>query len=96
MEIQDPKFDSDIREYRELGDAIKRLKEQQNEVKERLVIRLAEAEKGVGTDFYCTYKSSTRRTIDTKKLQAELPEIYKSYSKETTSRTLRTNAIKKS
>lgn len=95
MEIQDPKFDSDIREYRELGDAIKRLKEQQNEVKERLVIRLAEAEKGVGTDFYCTYKSSTRTSIDTKKLQADLPEIYNHYKKESTARTLRTNVIKK-
>lgn len=95
-EIVDPTLDKDIEDYRSIGDAIKRLKEQQNEAKERIVIKMQEAEKGVGTDFYCTYKSSTRRTIDTKRLQTELPEIYKSYSKETTSRTLRTNAIKKS
>lgn len=94
-EIVDPKFDRLIREYRELGDAIKRLKEQQAEIKEKIVIRLEDAEKGTGTDFYCTYKSSTRESIDGKKLKADLPEIYNKYKKVSTSRTLRTNKSKK-
>lgn len=94
-EIVDPTLDKDIKEYREFGEAIKRLKEQQNEVKERIVIKLQEAEKGTGSDFYCTYKSSTRTSIDTKRLQKELPEIYNHYKKDSVTRTLRTNKVKR-
>lgn len=95
-EMSDPKFDTDIREYRQLGDAIKRLKEQQSEVKERIVIRLEDCERGNGTEFYCTYKSSSRTSIDTKRLQREMPDIYNKYKKKTMTRTLRTNVFKKS
>lgn len=88
--IEDPKLDKYIREYRSLGDAIKRLEEQQKEAKEQIVLRLQDAEKGFGTEYSCTYKNGSRTSIDTQRLRMEMPEVYKKYSKTSTYRTFRT------
>ena len=82
-------MDDAMRNYMELGDAIKRLKAQQDEVKAQLCQRLGSAGVGIGMDYSYSWKSQATRRLNTKRLQADHPEIYEEYSEATESRVFR-------
>jgi putative phage-type endonuclease len=83
-----------IAKYRELGELIKTLEVQQEEVKQQLCAQLGDAGVGVGIHFGCSWKNQSRTTVDAKKLKAEYPEIYLEVSKTTENRAFRTKKFK--
>lgn len=55
---------------------------------------LGDRERGTAADWRVSWKSSTRSTVDTKRLRAELPEIAAKYTNTTQTRVFRVNRIK--
>lgn len=82
-------MDEAMRNYMELGEAIKRLKAQQDEVKAQLCQRLGSSGIGIGMDYSYSWKSQSTRRLNAKRLQADHPEIYEEYSEATESRVFR-------
>ena len=93
-EIHDPELDKYIKEYMEISEATKRLDERKKELKGYITVRLEDAEYGIGDNYKCSYKSQTRNTVDSKRLKAEMPDIYNKYVTSSTSRVMRVNKIK--
>ena len=93
MTIQMPNSDGLIKEYLRLGDQIKELKDKQTEVKNKLCARLGDAEAGEGTEYKCSWKTSSSKRVDTAMLKSRFPEIYHQVAKTTKSRTFRARAI---
>lgn len=87
--------DSKIKKYRELGDLIKNLERQQDELKAELCYELGDAAVGVGENFACSWKKQSRTSVDTKLLKAEYPQIYERVTKTSESRVFRTKELKK-
>lgn len=76
-------YTADIERYRQLDGIIKQMKEEQETIKQRIQVDMGEAETAHIGDHTVTWKMQKgRRTIDSKRLQSEKPEIYASYSKE--------------
>jgi putative phage-type endonuclease len=78
-------FESEARAYIDIGRKIKELKELQEQHKNAL---LAEMEGKVKADlngYEITNKPTSRTSINSKKLKAEMPDIYDKYSKTTES-----------
>ncbi|MGP4061477.1 YqaJ viral recombinase family nuclease [Halobacillus sp. H74] len=67
----------------------KELKTKKNEYENRLKQKLATYEKGFTNHYVVTFKNQERRTVDSKRLKAEKPELYEEYSKVSTSRPLK-------
>lgn len=82
-------MDNAMRSYMELGDAIKRLQEQQNEVKAQLCQTLGNSSVGIGRDYSFSWKTQSTRRLNAKRLQADHPEIYEEYAEATESRVFR-------
>lgn len=82
-------MDEAMRSYMDLGDAIKRLKAQQDEVKAQLCQTLGNSSVGVGQDYSFSWKSQSTKRLNTKRLQADHPEIYEEYAEATESRVFR-------
>ncbi|MTD30185.1 YqaJ viral recombinase family protein [Planomicrobium sp. YIM 101495] len=59
----------------------------------QLKMELEEAAQGVSPKYQVTYKAAERKTIDSKRLKAERPELAEQYTKTTTSRTLRIKKV---
>ena len=93
MTIQMPNSDGLIKEYLRLGDQIKDLKDRQTEVKNKLCARLGDAEAGEGTEYKCSWKTSTSQRVDTTLLKKNFPEVYQAVAKKSKSRTFRARAI---
>jgi putative phage-type endonuclease len=66
----------------EKDDLSTRIKEYENQLKNML----GDFEKGYAGHHIVTWKSHVRRTIDSKRLKAEKPEVYEQYTKESTAR----------
>lgn len=83
LEIELPIAAKDcIERLRELKETIDSLKEQQKLSENELKVMLGDAEIGIIGDEQITWKiQSGRTTIDSKALKADLPEIYKKYTK---------------
>ena len=82
-------MDNAMRSYMELGEAIKRLQEQQNEVKAQLCQTLGNSSVGVGRDYSFSWKTQSTKRINTKRLKEDHPEIYEEYAEATESRVFR-------
>ena len=82
-------MDNAMRSYMELGEAIKRLQEQQNEVKAQLCQTLGNSSVGIGRDYSFSWKTQSTRRINTKRLKEDHPEIYEEYAEATESRVFR-------
>ena len=82
-------LDDAMHNYMELGEAIKRLKAQQDEIKADLCQRLGSSSVGIGQSYSCSWKNQTKTSIDTAKLKSEMPEIYEKYSKTSDTRVFR-------
>lgn len=82
-------MDSAMKNYMELGDAIKRLKAQQDEVKAQLCQSLGDRSIGIGQHYTFSWKNQISRRVNTKRLQADHPDIYEKYAEATESRVFR-------
>jgi len=68
---------------------MKTLTTYKNNYENQLKNMLGESEKGYASNYIVTWKSQERRTVDTKRLKQERPDIYQSFLKTSSSRTLR-------
>lgn len=73
---------------------IKRLEEDKNEIENKVKAALADHESGSVDGWRVSWKPQTRKTVDTKALAAELPEVAEKFARESTSRVLRITAPK--
>ncbi|WP_181350509.1 YqaJ viral recombinase family protein [Thalassobacillus sp. CUG 92003] len=67
----------------------KDLKERKKKYENQLKEKLGTYEKGFTHQYIVTFKDQDRRTVDSKRLKAEKPELYDEYSKVSKSRPLR-------
>ena len=68
--------------YFEIDELKKELEQEQKEIKQQIQIRMDDAEVATIGDHKITWKEQKgRTTIDAKKLEADLPEIYRKYAK---------------
>lgn len=75
--------------YFEIEGTIKQLEEQQNSIKNQLMDAMGEAWRGECEGFKITYKPTTRKTFDWKKLNKAMPNLaLDPYFKSSTSRSL--------
>ena len=85
-------YESDLRQYMALGTQIKALKEQQDEVANRVKSFMNEAGKGESDHFNVSWTSSDRSTFDAKKFASDHKDMDLSkYYKTTQTRTFRVN-----
>ena len=87
------------RKYIEIGDAIKRLKDEQNECKARLQESIGDCSIGESQLYKVTWKDQSRTSVDSKRLRDELEKIhrgdlYEKVTKTSTSRTMRVSKKK--
>ena len=82
-------MDDSMRNYMELGEAIKRLKAQQDEVKAQLCQSLGDRSVGLGLDYSFSWKSQSSSRVDTKKLKELYPKVYEDCVQQTDSRVFR-------
>lgn len=79
-----------------IADKVKRLKEIDTAVKKYMTSQFREGDKKVeigGKSYTWTLSKSTRNALDTKAIEAEQPEIYKQYTKQTEVYTLKKAVI---
>lgn len=81
--------DNLMKDYLELGDAIKRLKVQQDDAKAHLCQLLGNRSIGIGNDYSFSWKNQSTRRLNTKRLQADHPDICEQYIESTESRVFR-------
>ncbi|ELK47211.1 phage-type endonuclease [Halobacillus sp. BAB-2008] len=67
----------------------KDLKTKKNEYENRLKQKLETFERGFTNHYVVTFKNQERRTVDSKRLKAEQPELYEKYTKVSKSRPLK-------
>ncbi len=83
-------YESDLRQYMALGEQIKALKEQQDEVANRVKSFMNESGKGESDHFKVSWTSSDRSTFDAKKFAADHKNMdLSNYYKTTSTRTFR-------
>ena len=82
-------MDDAVRNYMELGEAIKRLKTQQDEVKAQLCQSLGESSIGIGRDYSFSWKNQVTSRVDTKMLKELYPEVYEACVQQSASRVFR-------
>lgn len=83
-----------------LLDALEAVKKELDELKElksryenQVKMELEEAQQGVSSRYIVSYKTSERKTIDSKRLKAEMPDIAEKYTKPSLTRTLRIKQV---
>lgn len=82
--------------YFEIEGTIKQLEEQQNSIKNQLMDAMGEAWRGECEGFKITYKPTTRKTFDWKKLNKAMPNLaLDPYFKSSTSRSLSIKQVNK-
>ena len=75
--------------------AKKNAEEQMSLIKAKICEQLGEFERGSSDDYRVSWKTQDKATLDSKKLQADHPDIYNQYVKTSSSRVFRINEIKK-
>lgn len=83
-----------IKGYRQAKAKEKEYKELAEKYKNRFAALIGENETAELNGFTVTYKKQSKSNVDSKKLKAEMPEIYEKYLNVTTSRVLRIKEIK--
>ena len=78
-----------LNRYDEIVTDIKALESDKNLIEQEIQLYMEEFEVAKIGDRKVTWKSSSRNTIDSKKLKAEMPDIAQQYMKTSTSRTFR-------
>lgn len=97
MEIELPSLQNDAKRYLEISEMEKQLKEQKNEIANRIKAEMQDAEKATSEGYYTTWKSQSRESFDSKlkdDFKEKHPDLYKKYFKRSDSRVLRVSAVK--
>ena len=84
-------YANELAEYRSLTEEIAERQTRVEQIKQELQLYLKDATCGRGEGVKISWKSQTRRTVDTARLKAELPEVYEQYTKESVSRPFKIN-----
>lgn len=87
--------DAKIKKFNELGDLIKKLQGQQDEIKAQICAELGPAAYGEGKEYACSWKNQSRASVSTKKLKELYPNIYAELVNVSEYRVFRTKKIKK-
>lgn len=75
-------------EYDRLSEELKRVETAKNAAANQLKSYLKEAETGIVGDRKVTWKQISKSTVDTKRLQSENPDVYRSYLRDSSYRRL--------
>lgn len=86
--------EDDIEDYNALQDQIKQLKSKADELKNQIAQRMATHSYGYTQKWKVSYKTSIRQTVDSTKLKAEYPDVYRAVAKSTSTRTFRITELK--
>lgn len=73
-------------EYAKITASINELEQKKEQLKQELQIYMAMATEGITEGYKVTWKQQVTNKLDTKRLQAEHPEIYNAYLKQSVSR----------
>lgn len=68
---------------------IKDLETEENQIKQELMIQMEDSEVAYIDEHKLTWKTQERISLDTKRIKAEMPELYEAYGKKTESRVFR-------
>lgn len=83
-------FENDLKQYLEIGEQIKALKNMQDECANRVKVFMNEASKGTSDNYKVTWSQATKRSFNTKKFEADhKAEDLSAYYNETTYRTFK-------
>lgn len=78
-----PQLGKQMERYDEISQQMSILKEEQEQIKQEIQLEMEEADTAYIGDRKITWKTTKPRvTLDSKKLKAEMPEIFEEYSKE--------------
>lgn len=78
----------------ELDFEIKKLEKEQDKLKQVIEMEIGEADGGRTQNHYVYWKTQSRSSLDSKKIQAELPDVYQKYSRITSFRKFEIKEIK--
>lgn len=79
-------FDDKLRRREELTGIIDRLTAEKRQIEQEIKVVMDEAEFGEAGDFLVTWKNSVSNRLDTRKLKAEMPEVYEKFCTPVSSR----------
>ena len=94
-EIAIPGLDALIRDYKAYSELESEYKEKKSKVQAQICAKLGDNEVGVGNDYGCSWKSQSKTSIDTKRLKADMPQVYAKYAKTSDYRVFRTRNLTK-
>lgn len=83
-----------LAQMEDMQQSIKELKEQCDGIKSIIMREMGDAPLATVGGYKCSWVTQTRSSIDTKRLKAEQPEIYRQYLKSTESRVFRLSNMK--
>lgn len=94
-EIVIPGLDRLITDYKSLKEIADDYGKQAERIKAQICQRLGNNEAGLGIQYGCSWKSQSKTSIDSKRLKAEMPDVYAKYSTVSDYRVFRTRTLKK-
>jgi putative phage-type endonuclease len=77
-----------------VDELIKELEKEKSSIEQEVKLAIGDYEMGTSLRYQVTYKNSSRTSLDTKRIKAELPEIYQDYTNTSSYRTLRVKELK--
>ena len=81
--------ENDFKDYMDRKALIKDLEGLNRKYEQEIKLQIGDNLAGENEYLYVTWKPAIRKSIDTKRIKKERPEIFEEYSKETEYRTLR-------
>ena len=78
-----------LEDYAKARDNCKAAEAEKERLEQQIKLHIGEAAAGIGSKFKADWISQTRKSVDTKKLAAEYPQVYEQVIKTTQSRTFR-------
>ena len=94
LEIVIPGLDRLVTDYKSIKEIADDYGKQAERIKAQICAKLGKAEVGVGLQYGVSWKTQSKTSIDTKRLKAEMPEVYARYAKPSEYRVFRTRTIK--
>ena len=78
----------------ELDEQIKTLEKESDKLKQVIELEIGEADGGRTQNHFIYWRTQSRSTLDSKKLQADLPDVYQKYARTTSFRKFEIKQIK--
>ena len=84
-------YAGELSEYRRLSAEVKDRKMRMEQIEQEIQLYMKDASRAQTDGVIISWKSGTRRTVDSTRLKAELPDVYDQYLKESVSRPFKIN-----